>query len=119
MRRDVLCTDKTGTLTVDEVILLKALDTAGRDSLDILKLAYANSVFQAYRFLCPLSGMITPTICCFDAENIAERRTGSAWCKCSPVHAPEQADPRGWKFLRPHMQPGITVSVAAGVNGIC
>lgn len=45
-RRDVLCTDKTGTLTVDEVTLLKALDMAGQDSLDVLRLAYANSRFQ-------------------------------------------------------------------------
>ncbi|BDA47243.1 probable magnesium-transporting ATPase, P-type 1 [Coccomyxa sp. Obi] len=43
---DVLCTDKTGTLTVDEVTLLKALDMAGQDSPDVLKLAYANSRFQ-------------------------------------------------------------------------
>lgn len=49
--RDVLCTDKTGTLTVDEVTLLKALDLGGNESLDILKLAYANSHFQVR--LCP------------------------------------------------------------------
>lgn len=47
----MLCTDKTGTLTVDEVTLLKALDLAGNESLDILKLAYANSRFQVR--LCP------------------------------------------------------------------
>lgn len=46
-RRDVLCTDKTGTLTMDEVHLFKALDTAGKESLEILRLAYANSTFQA------------------------------------------------------------------------
>jgi len=45
--RDVLCTDKTGTLTMDEVHLFKALDIAGCESLDILRLAYAKSRFQA------------------------------------------------------------------------
>lgn len=44
--RDVLCTDKTGTLTVDEVTLLKSLDVNGNDSREVLKLAYANSHFQ-------------------------------------------------------------------------
>ena len=48
--RDVLCTDKTGTLTVDEVHLFKALDIAGQESLEILRLAYANSSFQAGPF---------------------------------------------------------------------
>ncbi|CAL8460948.1 g479 [Coccomyxa elongata] len=43
---DILCTDKTGTLTIDEVALLKALDPTGKEDLDILKLAYANSRFQ-------------------------------------------------------------------------
>lgn len=42
----MLCTDKTGTLTVDEVTLLKALDVEGKDSKEVLKLAYANSHFQ-------------------------------------------------------------------------
>jgi Mg2+-importing ATPase len=47
----VLCTDKTGTLTVDEVTLLKSLDVDGRDSEEVLKLAYANSHFQVSRTL--------------------------------------------------------------------
>ena len=47
--RDILCTDKTGTLTVDEVTFLKAVDVAGNDDLNLLKLAYANSRFQVRR----------------------------------------------------------------------
>lgn len=36
---------------MDEVTLLKALDVAGQDSLDVLKLAYANSRFQVHIWL--------------------------------------------------------------------
>ena len=46
LRRDVLCSDKTGTLTMDEVVLVRHLDAASKDSLDCLKLGYANSYFQ-------------------------------------------------------------------------
>jgi Mg2+-importing ATPase len=43
---DVLCADKTGTLTRDEVILEKHCDVTLRDSEDVLALAYINSHFQ-------------------------------------------------------------------------
>jgi Mg2+-importing ATPase len=43
---DVLCTDKTGTLTMDEVVLEKHCDVALRESADVLALAYTNSHFQ-------------------------------------------------------------------------
>src|SRR5205814_8823179 len=43
---DVLCADKTGTLTRDEVILEKHCDVTLRDSDDVLALAYINSHFQ-------------------------------------------------------------------------
>ncbi|ELY4665148.1 magnesium-translocating P-type ATPase [Cronobacter muytjensii] len=41
---DVLCTDKTGTLTRDTVCLEKYLDCDGRESLTVLSLAWLNSV---------------------------------------------------------------------------
>ena len=44
---DVLCTDKTGTLTQDRVILQKALDLDGGDSLEVLEYAYLNSYYQS------------------------------------------------------------------------
>ena len=44
--RDVLCTDKTGTLTEDRVTLLQHLDSAGNPCSEVLGLAYANSHFQ-------------------------------------------------------------------------
>ncbi len=43
---DILCTDKTGTLTRNEVILYQHLDLHGRESLTVLKAAYLNSHFQ-------------------------------------------------------------------------
>jgi Mg2+-importing ATPase len=43
---DVLCTDKTGTLTRDKVVLIKHLDGHGHDSKRVLELAYLNSLFQ-------------------------------------------------------------------------
>ena len=43
---DVLCTDKTGTLTQDRVILEKHVDIAGRDSDLVLDYAYLNSYHQ-------------------------------------------------------------------------
>ncbi|HZX28025.1 MAG TPA: magnesium-translocating P-type ATPase [Telluria sp.] len=44
---DVLCTDKTGTLTQDRVILEKHVDIEGKDSPQVLEYAYLNSYFQA------------------------------------------------------------------------
>jgi Mg2+-importing ATPase len=43
---DVLCTDKTGTLTRGEVILERYCDVALRDDESVLALAYINSHFQ-------------------------------------------------------------------------
>ena len=43
---DILCTDKTGTLTEDKVILEKYMDAAGKESIRILKHAFLNSYFQ-------------------------------------------------------------------------
>jgi Mg2+-importing ATPase len=43
---NILCTDKTGTLTQDRVILEKAVDVTNRDSDDVLRYAYMNSYYQ-------------------------------------------------------------------------
>jgi P-type Mg2+ transporter len=43
---DVLCTDKTGTLTMDRVILQQHCNVAGEDDESVLALAYLNSHFQ-------------------------------------------------------------------------
>jgi len=44
---DVLCTDKTGTLTQDRIILKRHLDIRGEDSERVLQYAYLNSHFQS------------------------------------------------------------------------
>jgi Mg2+-importing ATPase len=43
---DVLCTDKTGTLTQDHVVLERYVDVANRTSEDVLRYAYMNSFYQ-------------------------------------------------------------------------
>ena len=43
---NILCTDKTGTLTEDEIVLEKYMDVNGNESLRILKHAFLNSYFQ-------------------------------------------------------------------------
>jgi P-type Mg2+ transporter len=44
---DVLCTDKTGTLTQDRIILKRHLDIQGHDSERVLQYAFLNSHFQS------------------------------------------------------------------------
>ena len=43
---NILCTDKTGTLTEDKIVLEKYLDINGDEDLRILKHAFLNSYFQ-------------------------------------------------------------------------
>ncbi len=44
---DVLCTDKTGTLTQDRIILKRHLDALGNESDQVLEYAYLNSLYQS------------------------------------------------------------------------
>lgn len=44
---DVLCTDKTGTLTQDRIILEHHIDVNGRENPEILQLAWLNSYYQS------------------------------------------------------------------------
>lgn len=43
---DILCTDKTGTLTEDKIVLEKYMDLTGQDDKRVLRHAYLNSFFQ-------------------------------------------------------------------------
>ncbi|HOS87422.1 MAG TPA: magnesium-translocating P-type ATPase, partial [Burkholderiaceae bacterium] len=43
---DVLCTDKTGTLTQDRIVLAQHPDAWGNESAQVLKMAYLNSYYQ-------------------------------------------------------------------------
>lgn len=42
---DVLCTDKTGTLTEDRIVLQKYIDATGKENESILEYAYLNSYY--------------------------------------------------------------------------
>lgn len=43
---DILCMDKTGTLTQDKVILEKYIGPEGNENIDVLRYAYLNSFYQ-------------------------------------------------------------------------
>ncbi|MBO9676655.1 MAG: magnesium-translocating P-type ATPase [Acidovorax sp.] len=43
---DVLCTDKTGTLTQDRIFLARHVDVWGEESDEVLEMAYLNSYYQ-------------------------------------------------------------------------
>ena len=43
---DILCTDKTGTLTENRIVLMRHLDVNGKENEHVLNLAYLNSYFQ-------------------------------------------------------------------------
>jgi Mg2+-importing ATPase len=44
---EILCSDKTGTLTEGEIVLDRHVDVDGKDDDNVLRLAYLNSHFQA------------------------------------------------------------------------
>ncbi len=43
---DILCTDKTGTLTEDEIILERYMDVTGKEDSRVLRHAFLNSYYQ-------------------------------------------------------------------------
>ena len=43
---NILCTDKTGTLTMDKIVLQKHLNVLGHDDEEVMKWAYLNSFHQ-------------------------------------------------------------------------
>lgn len=47
IRRDILCVDKTGTLTTDHAIMIHHLDSWGIPREEVLRLAFLNSYFKA------------------------------------------------------------------------
>jgi Mg2+-importing ATPase len=43
---DILCTDKTGTLTLDKIVLTRHMNVYGYDDDEVMKWAYLNSFYQ-------------------------------------------------------------------------
>ncbi len=64
---DVLCTDKTGTLTQDRIFLEKHVDLLGEDSEEVLEYAYLNSYYQS-----GLKNLL-------DVAVLRSRRSRNAW----------------------------------------
>lgn len=71
---DVLCTDKTGTLTEAKIRLERHVDAQGQDNAHVLSLAYLNSYFE--------SGLKSPLD---DAILAHEEIDVSAWIKIDEV----------------------------------
>jgi Mg2+-importing ATPase len=72
---DVLCTDKTGTLTQDKVVLIRHVDLRGADSQRVLEHAYLNSLFQT-----GLKNLLDRAV--IDrAEALGMRELAKAWWK--------------------------------------
>jgi len=44
---DILCSDKTGTLTEGEIVLDRHVDVQGKDEENVLRMVYLNSYFEA------------------------------------------------------------------------
>jgi P-type Mg2+ transporter len=44
---DILCTDKTGTLTEGKIVLVKCVDCRGEQSDEVLRSVYINSIFES------------------------------------------------------------------------
>jgi Mg2+-importing ATPase len=66
---DVLCTDKTGTLTENRITMVLHIDGAGKESEEVLMLSYLNSSFQT-----GLKSPLDEAILRFRQEDIGEFR---------------------------------------------
>ncbi len=96
---DVLCTDKTGTLTEAKIRLERHVDADGHDSEQVLELAYLNSYFE--------SGLKSP----IDDAILDHAQTGpGAWKKID--EAPFDFERRRVSVLHRRRQPA-----AAGRQG--
>ncbi|MBK1712659.1 magnesium-translocating P-type ATPase [Rubrivivax gelatinosus] len=95
---DVLCTDKTGTLTQDRVALARHADPCGQDSTEVLGLAFLNSHYQT-----GLKNLLDHAVLA-DVDPATERRLAEAYRK---------VDELPFDFERRRM----SVVVAAMVDG--
>jgi P-type Mg2+ transporter len=66
---DVLCTDKTGTLTQDQIILEHHVDISGKENDKVLELAWLNSYHQS-----GLKNLLDAAVIKFAAQSAAPRQ---------------------------------------------
>jgi Mg2+-importing ATPase len=92
---DVLCTDKTGTLTQDKVVLIQHLDSHGRESVRVLEQAYLNSLFQT-----GLKNLLDRAVI-ERAEQLGLREVARTWWK---------EDEIPFDFVRRRMSVAVTQS---------
>jgi len=76
---DVLCTDKTGTITQDRVVLIRHVDCFGNDSQRVLEHAYLNSLFQT-----GLKNLLDRAVI-ERAEAMGLRETAKQWWKLDEI----------------------------------
>lgn len=76
---DVLCTDKTGTLTQDRIVLARHVDAFGADSATVLDHAYLNSHYQT-----GLKNLLDRAVLAH-VEKPAELQLADAWRKVDEV----------------------------------
>ena len=75
---DVLCTDKTGTLTLDRIILERHCDVMLRDDPEVLRFAWLNSHFQT-----GLKNLLDRAI--LDHEELREHVVKAGWEKVDEI----------------------------------
>ncbi len=80
---DILCTDKTGTLTEGVVRLDGAVDTEGKPSAEVLRLAYLNAHFQ--------TGLTNPLDQAIQSEAVQKK---------VDIHAEQKVDEIPYDFVR-------------------
>ena len=62
---DILCTDKTGTLTENKITLVKYLDISGQQDENVLKHAYINGSFET-----GIKSILDDAILAFKVESV-------------------------------------------------
>ena len=89
---NILCTDKTGTLTQDRVVLEKHVDVTNRHSDDVLRYAYMNSYYQ--------TGLRQPPRPVDPLPRRPGRREDLQEDRRDSLRLPAQADERGHRLRR-------------------
>ncbi len=94
---DILCTDKTGTLTAGVISLDKATDAVGHESADVRRLAYLNAAFE--------TGIANPLDAAIVAAGEAAGLTAQGWRKIDEIP---------YDFLRKRLTIALAAEPDAG-----